>query len=427
MDRIVFHHDTVLSDIHLLLPNTRHLMARLNRVGQPVFTTKFKILWRGEAADTWERGSASEKEEDDVGSVPEEEEEKEEEDEAGASGEADEEEAEDEPDLDDDGDLKVSRRPKAGPSEGHRRAEVYPVILRQSSAAPEDAGDEEGEDGDQPDVIRIEHTMATSLQDVGKQVWRGAFLLADYIYSHASVFRNATVLELGAGTGLTSIIMATAAKRVYSTDVGEDLLSMCQRNATLNKHLLAAEGELKVRQLDWLKDDLCTEEEEEFSWTEEEVADLYDNTSVIIAADVCYDDDLTDGFFRTVYRLCNSMTKPCTIYLSLEKRMNFTLRHMDVSCDAYDYFSHCLRQLEALGDGPRRFTVEPLATSFPQCLQYERIEHLELWKVTSTPTGGRQRGGEDPPAPTPLPRPDPGPGPGPGPGPDPGPDPDPDP
>jgi hypothetical protein len=27
------------------------------------------------------------------------------------------------------------------------------------------------------------------------------------------------------------------------------------------------------------------EEEEEFSWTEEEVADLYDNTSVIIAAD----------------------------------------------------------------------------------------------------------------------------------------------
>jgi hypothetical protein len=49
----------------------------------------------------------------------------------------------------------LSRRPKAGPSEGHRRAEVYPVILRQSSAAPEDAGDEEGEDGDQPDVIRI--------------------------------------------------------------------------------------------------------------------------------------------------------------------------------------------------------------------------------------------------------------------------------
>lgn len=50
-----------------------------------------------------------------------------------------------------------------------------------------------------------------------RQVWRGAFLLADYIYSHADVFRNATVLELGAGTGLASIIMATTAKMVYST------------------------------------------------------------------------------------------------------------------------------------------------------------------------------------------------------------------
>ena len=48
-------------------------------------------------------------------------------------------------------------------------------------------------------------------------MWRGAFLLADYIYSHAAVFRDATVLELGAGTGLTSIIMATTAKMVYST------------------------------------------------------------------------------------------------------------------------------------------------------------------------------------------------------------------
>ncbi|CAL8272026.1 unnamed protein product [Lota lota] len=390
MDRIVFHHDTVLSDIHLLLPNAQHLMARLNRVGQPVFTSKFKILWKGKATDTCERGSASVKEEDYVSSLHEEEEE------YASRVEADEEEAVDKPVLDDDGDLKVLRRPKEGFSECKSRAEIFPIILSQSSAIQEHACDNEEDESNQQDIIRIEHTMATSLQDVGKQVWRGAFLLADYIYSHASVFRNATVLELGAGTGLTSIIMATTAKMVYSTDVGEDLLSMCQRNTTLNRHLLASEGgELRVRQLDWLKDDLCTEADEEFGWTEDEVADLYDNTSVIIAADVCYDDDLTDGFFRTVYRLCNSMTKPCTIYLSLEKRMNFTLRHMDVSCDAYDYFRHCLCQLQAIVDGPHRFHVEPLATSFPQCLQYERIEHLELWKVTSTPTVEHLHGGQD--------------------------------
>ncbi|KAJ3600707.1 hypothetical protein NHX12_031685 [Muraenolepis orangiensis] len=396
MDRMVFHHDTVLSDIHLLLPNAQHLMTRLNRVGQPVFISKFKILWNGESAVSCEQGSACVEEEDggdtlhkEEGAVRLEADEKEankeeaNEEEAGEEeareDEAEEAEAVDEPVLDDDGDLQVLRRPKEGLSDPRSRAEIFPIILSQQ------------------DVIRIEHTMATTLEDVGKQVWRGAFLLADYIYSHAAIFRNATVLELGAGTGLTSIVMATTAKLVYSTDVGEDLLSMCQRNATLNRPLLAsAGGEVRVRQLDWLRDDLCTEADVEFSWTEDEVADLYDNTSVIIAADVCYDDDLTDGFFRTVYRLCNSMTKPCTVYLSLEKRMNFTLRHMDVSCQAYDYFCHCLRQLQATEGGPQRFHVEPLAVSFPQHLQYERIEHLELWKVTSTPAEDRPPGGPDP-------------------------------
>lgn len=49
------------------------------------------------------------------------------------------------------------------------------------------------------------------------QVWRGAFLLADFILSEPLMFKGATVLEMGAGTGLASIIMATIAKTVYCT------------------------------------------------------------------------------------------------------------------------------------------------------------------------------------------------------------------
>lgn len=52
-----------------------------------------------------------------------------------------------------------------------------------------------------------------------EQVWRGAFLLADFILSEADMFRGATVLELGAGMGFTSIVMATVAKTVYCTGV----------------------------------------------------------------------------------------------------------------------------------------------------------------------------------------------------------------
>lgn len=89
--------------------------------------------------------------------------------------------------------------------------------------------------------------MATPLEDVGKQVgrsrplpvalqglliasshppflppsplqvWRGALLLADYILFQRDLFQGRTVLELGAGTGLASIIAATVAQTVYCT------------------------------------------------------------------------------------------------------------------------------------------------------------------------------------------------------------------
>uniref|UniRef100_A0A4W6DY88 Methyltransferase 22, Kin17 lysine n=1 Tax=Lates calcarifer TaxID=8187 RepID=A0A4W6DY88_LATCA len=293
MDQITFHYDTVLSDVHMFLPNARHLMTRLNHVGQPGVYHMFRFR-------------------------------------------------------------------------------MCPVCLMYESN------------------LFTEHTMATPLEDVGKQVWRGAFLLADFILSKPEMFRGATVLELGAGTGLTSIIMATTAKTVYCTDVGEDLLSMCKRNVALNRHMTEpAGGEVRVRQLDWLQHDLCADPDVEFSWAEEEVADMYDNTSFIIAADVCYDDDLTDGLFRTLYRLCSNFTHTSSIFISIEKRMNFTLRHMDVSCEAYNHFRHCLSQLQDQVDGRCSFRVEQLPSNFAQFLLYERIEQLFLkftWKNVSCPS-----------------------------------------
>ncbi|XP_042372070.1 methyltransferase-like protein 22 [Plectropomus leopardus] len=56
MDRITFHHDTVLSDVHMLLPNARHLMTRLNGVGQPVFISRFRIMPDGERQDRKDPG-----------------------------------------------------------------------------------------------------------------------------------------------------------------------------------------------------------------------------------------------------------------------------------------------------------------------------------------------------------------------------------
>ncbi|MCJ8739673.1 hypothetical protein PDJAM_G00049900 [Pangasius djambal] len=322
MDQVTFRRDTVLSDVHLLLPNARHLMTRLNSVGQPVFLSRFRILREEEQKEACSP-------------------------------------SEEEPHcrLDEDGDLDVARKPAETAQD---RATAHPVILSQAEGA---FSDEEEETYGEMDVIKIEHTMATPLEDVGKQIWRGAFLLSDFVLSNPAAFRGATVLELGAGTGLASIVMASVAKTVYCTD----------------------ECGVKVRQLDWTADDFLTDADSEFGWSEDEVSELHDNTTVIIAADVCYDDDLTDALFRTLYRICRNLRHSSTAYISVEKRLNFTLRHMDVSCEAYDHFRRCLEQITELREKEMRFAVSPVSCSFPQFFQYERVNQLELWKVSACP------------------------------------------
>ncbi|GAA6085255.1 methyltransferase-like protein 22 isoform X1, partial [Tachysurus ichikawai] len=169
--------------------------------------------------------------------------------------------------------------------------------------------------------------------------------------------------------------------------VGEDLLSMCHRNVHLNQRYIAASDErsVKVRQLDWTTDDFLTDADSVFSWSEDEISDLHDNTTVIMAADVCYDDDLTDALFRTLYRISSNLCQSSAAYISIEKRLNFTLRHMDVSCEAYDHFRRRLEQITQLREKETRFTVSPVSCSFPQFFQYERVNQLELWKVSASP------------------------------------------
>ncbi|NXD16608.1 MET22 protein, partial [Nothocercus nigrocapillus] len=372
MDNLTFKSDTVLSDVHLHCPNKRHLMVRLNAAGQPVFLSHFKLLWkaynwvseqnakeattekeqqyksRGEFCDKDRNNPKNERELNIKGL---------------------------EALLDDDGDLEVVRRPQDASDleeEDLLRDRVCPVILIRGE-------DHAFEDEEHPcsDVIKIEHTMATPLEDVGKQVWRGAFLLADYILSKWDMFRCCTVLELGGGTGITSIVMGTVAKRVYCTDVGEDLLAMCERNVALNKHLTEqGSNEIKVKELDWMQDDFCTDPQAPYRWSEAEIADLHDHCTVMMAADVFYDDDLTDALFRTLYRITHNLKNSCTVYLSIEKRLNFTLRHMDVTCEAYNHFRNTLNDLENLQDGKMKYTVEPIKLDFCQFLIYERTEQL---------------------------------------------------
>nr|XP_056722419.1 methyltransferase-like protein 22 [Euleptes europaea] len=380
MDEVTFRSDTVLSDIHMHTPSKRHFMVRLNSVGQPVFLSQFRLLLDKSQQNLEEKEKDFKKR--NVKCPHTHGEKLEEEGKRNDSGQEGKASEGIEALLDKDGDLEVVRKPRlpGEEAEDRSRVKVCPIILTKGG----DVLEEEEPENSSRDVIKIEHTMATPLEDVGKQVWRGAFLLVDYILSERDLFKGCTVLELGGGTGIVSIAMAMAAKIVFCTDVGEDLLDMCERNVAMNKHIAEPAGsKVKVRVLDWLKDEFCTDPDISYSWSDQEIAELHDLTTVILSADVFYDEDLTDAFFRTLYRVTHNLKNPCAVYLSIEKRLNFTLRHMDIACEAYSHFRKTLDDLVNIRDGKMRYTVEPLGLSFPQHIVYERVEQLELWKITA--------------------------------------------
>ena len=100
-----------------------------------------------------------------------------------------------------------------------------------------------GSEGLPVDRLVIEHSQATSVDLVGLQVWRGALLLADFILARPDLVRDKRVLELAAGTGVTSVTAGMFASAVTATDVdrgeetegddkqshGVDVLISCRR------------------------------------------------------------------------------------------------------------------------------------------------------------------------------------------------------
>ena len=70
---------------------------------------------------------------------------------------------------------------------------------------------------DQNVVIELASHKSSSRDLVGLQLWRGAFLLAEYLCHRQDLVKNSNILELAAGTGFTSIVAALTAKKVICT------------------------------------------------------------------------------------------------------------------------------------------------------------------------------------------------------------------
>ncbi|CAG0923486.1 unnamed protein product [Notodromas monacha] len=123
-------------------------------------------------------------------------------------------------------------------------------------------------------TLKIEHRTTTTLSLVGEQVWRGALLLCDYILANPKEFSGKNVLEMGAGTGISSVVASFLSANVICTDVNRgEILDLCRENLKRNELFTKPGCHVEVCPLDWM--DIA-------SWRDNEA---FKSCDVIIAAD----------------------------------------------------------------------------------------------------------------------------------------------
>lgn len=212
----------------------------------------------------------------------------------------------------------------------------------------------------------ISHELSTSLANVGRQVWKGSLLLADYILANTQM-RSCSILELGSGTGLTSIVASFTGARVTATDINQpEILEKIHFNIHENKNLI--KQQVLVASLDL---------------TTGSYQDLGQSFDYIIAGDIVYDDNITNAFVDFIGKtlsLRESTTKESKVpvfLVALEKRFVFTLADLDTVAPAYDHF---LQRLQSLTDIDA-VDITFLPTDFTQHFCYERGDHLVLMQI----------------------------------------------
>ncbi|XP_014473305.1 PREDICTED: methyltransferase-like protein 22 isoform X2 [Dinoponera quadriceps] len=217
-------------------------------------------------------------------------------------------------------------------------------------------------DRDKEETLVIEHSESTELNLVGLQVWRGALLLADYVLSHPDLFKDQIILELGSGVGVTGIVASYLAKKVICTDINVGgILSLIERNFQRNRAYVRSS--YNVEEVNFL----------DLGWSRR-LEERLQEANIVLAADVIYDDKITDGFVRTLSKLLY-MKKKKTVYVALEKRYVFTIADLDTTAPMYEEFLRCVEKYRM------NWSVDYISIDFPRYFKYDRVQHLVLMKI----------------------------------------------
>jgi predicted nicotinamide N-methyase len=217
---------------------------------------------------------------------------------------------------DEDGDLKVVRKPKGVPVSGNTQENVW--------------------------RIKINHQMVTPLNYVGLQLWAGSLLMADYLLSHPETVRGKKVLEIGCGVGFISIIHSriSGVHEILCTDYLPCVLKLAEHNYQGNLHGVC---KAKFEQFD------LTDSSDKF---QSKLKQLNFEPDIVLAGDVTYSPELTEAFVMHLKWLLKPGKRAI---LSLKKRMVFHVLPMnsdESESHVYDahfvHFLNCLKENKQL-------------------------------------------------------------------------------
>lgn len=151
----------------------------------------------------------------------------------------------------------------------------------------------------------------------GCALWESGFLACDFIISHASLFAGKRVLELGVGSGLTTLIMSllpVPPAVILATDADEVVLENLQFNLQQNSQLqhvnAAVDGKCKVivDSMDWTSSAASRAMIRRFK------------PDIVLLCDTFYLKDLHDSLLILI-REALSQSKPVSV-LSFQKQRN---------------------------------------------------------------------------------------------------------
>merc|ERR1712241_1436639 len=171
------------------------------------------------------------------------------------------------------------------------------------------------------------------------------------------------VLELAAGTGLTSIVAATLVHAVTATDVSRGaILPLIRKNANLNMSVLAMPHNFSVQELDFFWD----------SWSPD-LEQRVVSSEVVLAADVVYDRHITEHFFKTLQKILQT---PKVVFLAIERRQSDPRDSEQVFASNFAYFKHKLDALNGCNIGHYLIRVKQECINFTQFFHYSRVGEL---------------------------------------------------